>query len=65
MKITLIVEAEVAHVTGKFASRDELTDALIENIEDADDGEIVGVGVDQDSEYSITSWSVSEGEAPK
>jgi hypothetical protein len=63
MKFTFVVEVEVERDEGKFASRDELADQLIQEIEGADPGSLSG---DNGGEYSTTSWEVSEeAQAPR
>jgi len=58
MRLTFTVEVEVERVQGKFASRDEISEQLLEAVEGADPGSVDGVGVDGDSEYEVTSWEV-------
>ena len=59
MRLTFTVEVEVERVQGKFASRDEISEQLLEAVEGADPGSVDGVGADGDSEYEVTSWEVS------
>ena len=54
------VEVEVERESGKFASRDEMTEELISCLEGANEGSISGIGADGDSEYTVTSWTVEE-----
>lgn len=54
--ITAIVERE----SGKFASRDEIADEIINELEGADPGYVSGIGADGDSEYTIIDWTVEE-----
>lgn len=57
MRFTYEITVEVERETGKFASRDEIGDAIQESLESADiqsfDGENGG-------QYFVTDWSVSE-----
>lgn len=59
MRVTLTVEVEVDRISGKFASKEEIKEALADEIERADPGQVSGVGADGDSEYEITSWTVN------
>lgn len=60
MKFTFTVEVEVERTTGKFASRDEIAEQILEWIEGCNEGEISGVGADCESEYEIAEWSAGE-----
>lgn len=55
MKITITIEAEVSHVTGKFIAKDELADEITSELEGADPGSLYV----EDSEYEIVDWNVS------
>ena len=46
------IEVEVERESGKFASRDEISEALIEAVESAD---LDSLGADGDSVYTILS----------
>ena len=57
MKFTFLVEVEVDRIEGKFVSRDEIAEVLMDEITAADPGSMaVGAG----SEYETTSFEVSE-----
>jgi hypothetical protein len=58
MVIRFIVEVEVTHVSGKFASKDDLREKIREEIEGADPGTITS---DDDAEYEV-SFSVEDAE---
>lgn len=58
--IKLTVTIELERIEGKFASRDEMTEALIDELEGMDPGEIYGLGADGDTSYSIANWEVGE-----
>lgn len=60
MQFTFTVTAEVERVTGKFASREEIAEQILEALEGADPGSISGVGADGSSEYEVTSFDVQE-----
>lgn len=56
---TITVETE--RQQGKFMSRDEVNDALVEALIDADPGSVEG-GADGDSVYDVVSWEVESVE---
>lgn len=58
MKVTLTVEVVLERTQGKFAPKEEVAEALAEEIDNADPGSICGVGADGDSDYEITEWEV-------
>jgi predicted SpoU family rRNA methylase len=55
MKITLTVEVELTHLTGKFISKDDVADALCEEITDP------GTVYVEETEYEVADWNVSIG----
>lgn len=57
MNIQLLINVEVNHVTGKFASREHIVEKLVEEIEGADPGT---VETDDGAEYNVDSFSVAE-----
>lgn len=60
------VTVEVSRVSGKFATRDEITDALREGIEQgANDADVYGLGPDGESEYQIDDVNIEEVEPRK
>jgi hypothetical protein len=59
MRFTFTIEVEVERESGKFASRDEIIGEIEQALEDANYGEISGIGSDGDSTYSVIDWSVS------
>lgn len=59
MKFTFTIEVEVERESGKFASRDDVEEALRTELEGADPGQVDGVGSDGDSVYTVASWDVS------
>ena len=65
MKVILRIEAELQHITGKFAGREEVAEDLIAVVEDADPGEVAGVGEEGDTAYEITDWQVSAMEVKR
>lgn len=62
--LSFTIDAEVERVQGKFASREDL-EAVQEWLENANEGQIDGVGADGDSEYEVTNWEVAPVEQPK
>jgi hypothetical protein len=57
VKINLLIEVELSHVQGKFASREQLVEKLVEELEGADPG---SVDTDDDAEYAVDDFTVSE-----
>lgn len=55
-KITVTLERD----QGKFASREEMSEALIAELEGADPGGVYGIGADGSSDYSVTDFTVEE-----
>lgn len=58
-RFTFTVEVELERTEGKFASRDEMAEAIIDMLEGAEDG-VYGIGSDGDSNYEVSNWEVSE-----
>jgi hypothetical protein len=54
------IEAEWDRTQGKFASREEIVTEILQWLEDANFGNVSGIGSDGDSDYDITSWEVNE-----
>lgn len=61
MEFSFTVTASVERSEGKFASRDELEEQLVEAIESADPGSLDG---DAGGVYDVVDWSVSADAAP-
>lgn len=59
-RFTFTVAVELERVSGKFASRDEMADEIIAQIEGSDPGYLDGLGADGDSAYETTDWTVEE-----
>lgn len=55
-KITVTLE----RTQGKFASRDEMSEALMSELEGADPGGVYGIGADGNSDYEVTDFSVEQ-----
>lgn len=57
-KFTITLHVELERSEGKFASRDDMEEALTEEIESADPGYLYGLGVNGESSYEVVSWEV-------
>lgn len=68
MEFSFIVNASVERVQGKFSTRENIEEELIETIDGANPGSITG---ENDGEYEVTDWTVEQnviekkGKAPK
>lgn len=59
MKITFTVEVEVDRITGKFAAKADIAEAIRDELESAAEGaDVCGHDVDGDSEYEVVGVSV-------
>ena len=58
MFVKIVIEAELSHISGKFASREEITEAIRDEIDQGQLTEIYGVGADGESQYDVVSWEV-------
>lgn len=66
MRFTFTVELEVNRIQGKFASRDEITEAITSALDDLETNiDISGLGPDGESEYEIIDFSHEEIPQPK
>lgn len=60
-RFSVVIEVQVERTEGKFASRDEIAEAVQEALANAGEGETLsGLGVDGTSEYEIISSEVVE-----
>lgn len=59
-KFSFTVFVEVKRATGKFAGRDEIAEAIGDEIEGHDPGSFCSLGVDGESEYEIESEEVED-----
>jgi hypothetical protein len=57
MYFKFTVEAEAERTEGKFASRDELSEQIMDELVSADPSSLTG---ENGGEYEITSWEVEE-----
>lgn len=59
MIIKFTVEVEVQHISGKFAAKDDIAEAILEEIEGAASGaDVSGHDADGGSEYEIVDVTV-------
>lgn len=56
MRITITVEIEVTRITGKFASKDDIAEKIVDAIDAANEGTFYS---DEDAEYEVTDWVAS------
>lgn len=61
---TFTLTVEVNRTSGKFAARDEIADAIIDELTSADPGSLYNLGADGESEYEIESWEAEETPVP-
>jgi len=61
---TFTLTVEVNRTSGKFASRDEIADAITDELNSADPGSLYNLGADGESEYEIESWEAEETPEP-
>jgi hypothetical protein len=59
---TFTIEVEVERTEGKFASREDLAGQIVEELESANPNSLTG---ENDGEYEVIAWDVSEQEQPK
>lgn len=57
MQFEFLVQAEVERNEGKFASRDEIAEAIQQALDGADPGDIEG---EAGGQYSVQTWEVTE-----
>jgi hypothetical protein len=59
-RLTFTVSVELERTEGKFASRDEMAEQIIDALESADPGSVDGIGADGMSSYETVAWEVEE-----
>lgn len=59
MEFDFAVRVELEHSEGRFASRDEMRDQLVEALEEANPGDLMG---ENDGQYMVPTWEVEERE---
>jgi Arc/MetJ-type ribon-helix-helix transcriptional regulator len=64
IQIELKVIVTLEHVTGKFASRDDMIEKLIEELEGAELSSLDDLGEDGATSYEVASWEIEEIERP-
>lgn len=56
-----LVEVDLERETGKFASRDDMSEAISSALEDAENGiDVTGLGPDSSSEYTVSVFGITE-----
>lgn len=55
MQFSVTINVEMQRTEGKFASRDELLEQIVEAIESADPGEVEG---ENGGTYEVVTWEV-------
>jgi len=58
VNIEVSVSVTLDKTEGRFASKDEIEAEVLQWLEDANGGEVSGVGVDGTSTYEVTDWVV-------
>jgi hypothetical protein len=61
MVITITVSVEVERTEGKFASRDELTEKIMDELESANPESIE---TDDGASYEVTGWEINDVPQP-
>jgi hypothetical protein len=62
---TFVVTVHWTHISGKFASRDEIVSSIQDTLNDLDSSiDLSGIGPDSDTEYSVVGVDVEEQVAP-
>ena len=59
-RFTFTVHVELEHQSGKFVTREEMAEELLDWLENADQGSLDGIGADGESTYETTTWEVDE-----
>jgi hypothetical protein len=54
------VTAETERTEGKFASREDVAEELSSSLDDANPGQVDGLGADGTTSYEVTDWTVDE-----
>lgn len=60
MRVEFTVSVEVERTTGKFATKDEIREAITQDLEGANPSEITGIGPDSATNYGIVAWEVED-----
>lgn len=65
-RFSFTVDVEIERVQGKFATRDEIEQAIRTALEEVESNiDVSGIGPDGDSEYEVVSCDVNEAEVAK
>lgn len=62
-QFTFTVTIELERTEGKFAARDEMSEQLVEWLENANEQDLYGLGADGESTYTVEAWNVEEVDA--
>ena len=62
MRFTFTVEVEVNFTSGKFAARSDIADQIISELDNCNPGSL---STDNEGEYEVADWTVSEEAQPK
>jgi hypothetical protein len=54
---TVTVRVELSRESGKFASREEMLEAIVDELDNVDPGQFDGLGADGESTYIVESWT--------
>ena len=66
MHFEFLVSVDAERIQGKFATKDEVQEAIQAMLDEANPGSLDGLGPDGSTEYEIADWSVDFQEpAPK
>jgi hypothetical protein len=57
---TVTLRVELSRESGKFASREEMAQAIVDELDGSDPGTLYGLGADGDSSYTVESWTAEE-----
>lgn len=60
MQHVFLLTVETERESGKFASADEIAEAIIAAIDEANPGQIDGIGADSESVYTIETFEAEE-----
>lgn len=55
--LTITIDVEYEHVSGRFASKEDVAAELMVNLDNP--GEVSGIGAEGNTTYEITMWEVS------
>jgi hypothetical protein len=56
MHITFTIECDLERIEGKFATKEELAEQIVEELASAEPGQLEG---ENGGQYEVTSWEVA------